>query len=164
MLVRWLEANGQMSAAETVLRDWDDFVTFYDFPAEHWIHLRTSNPIESLFAGVRLRTDVAKRMRRRENALYLVFKIAQRLEHSWRPLNGGLTVMTLLLGGARFIDGVYVPELGGVRCPNQVEWVEENLRWCIGPETIRRPAVTPPLPRASAVASGRARRSRLCPT
>ena len=109
-LVRWLEAHGQMAAAETVLRDWDDFVTFYDFPAEHWIHLRTSNPIESLFAGVRLRTDVAKRMRRRENALYLVFKIAQRLEHSWRPLNGGLTVMTLLLGGARFVDGVYVPQ------------------------------------------------------
>jgi len=108
-LVRWLEAHGQMTAAETILRDWDDFVTFYDFPAEHWIHLRTSNPIESLFAGVRLRTDVAKRMRRRENALYLVFKVAQRLEHSWRPLNGGLTVMTLLLGGARFVDGVYVP-------------------------------------------------------
>jgi len=107
--VRWLEAHGQMAAAETVLRDWDDFVTFYDFPAEQWIHLRTSNPIESLFAGVRLRTDVAKRMRRRENALYLVFKVAQRLEHSWRPLNGGLTVMTLLLGGARFVDGVYVP-------------------------------------------------------
>ena len=71
--------------------------------------LHTSNPIESLFAGVRLRTDVAKRMRRRENAPYLVFKIAQRLEHSWRPLNGGLTIMTLLLGGARFVDGVYVP-------------------------------------------------------
>jgi transposase-like protein len=107
-LVRYLEAHGQTSAAEMVLRDWDDFVTFYDFPAEHWTHLRTSNPIESLFAGVRLRTDVAKRMRRRENALYLVFKVAQRLEHSWRPLNGGLTVMTLLLGGARFVDGVYV--------------------------------------------------------
>lgn len=76
------------------------------------IHLRTSNPIESLFAGVRLRTDVAKR--RREDALYPVFKIAQRLEHSWRPLNGGLTVMTLLLGGARFLDGVYVPRSAGV--------------------------------------------------
>jgi transposase-like protein len=113
-LVRWLEAHGQMSAADTIRRDWDDFVTFYDFPAEHWIHLRTSNPIESLFAGVRLRTDVAKRMRRRENALYLVFKIAQRLEHSWRPLNGGLTIMTLLLGGARFVDGVYVPQLAQV--------------------------------------------------
>ena len=73
-LVRWLEAHGQTSAAETVLRDWDDFVTFYDFPAEHWMYLRTSNPIESLFAGVRLRTDVAKRMRRRDNALFLASK------------------------------------------------------------------------------------------
>lgn len=49
-------------------------------------------------------------MRRRANALYLVFKVAQRLEHSWRPLNGGLTVMTLLLDGARFVDGVYVAQ------------------------------------------------------
>jgi hypothetical protein len=62
--------------------------------------------IESVFAGVRLRTNVTKRMRRRENALYLVFKIAERLEKSWRPLNGGLTIMTLLLAGHRFIDGV----------------------------------------------------------
>ena len=43
-----------------------------------------------------------------------MFKIAQRLEHSWRPLNGGLTVMTLLLGGARFVDGVYVPQSAAV--------------------------------------------------
>ncbi len=92
-------------------RDWDSFVTFYDFPAEH-CHLRTS----------RLRTDVAQGMRRRENALYLVFKIAQRLEHSWRPLNGGLTNMTLLLGGARFVDGVYVAQTRR-RCqpPDSVE-------------------------------------------
>ena len=108
-LARWLHAHGQDDAAETILRDWDDFIAFYDFPAEHWVHIRTSNPIESVFAGVRLRTDVTKRMRRRENALYLVFKVAQRLEHSWRPLNGGVTIMTLLLGGARFVDGVYVP-------------------------------------------------------
>jgi transposase-like protein len=108
-LARWLHAHGQDGAAETLLRDWDDFTAFYDFPAEHWVHIRTSNPIESVFAGVRLRTDVTKRMGRRENALYLVFKIAQRLEQTWRPLNGGVTVMTLLLGGARFVDGVYVP-------------------------------------------------------
>ncbi len=48
---------------------------------------------------------MAKRMRPRENPLYLVFKIAQRLEHSWRPLYGGLTIMTLVLGEARFVDG-----------------------------------------------------------
>jgi hypothetical protein len=45
----------------------------------------------------------------RDSALYLVFKITQRLELVWRPLNGGLTIMTLLLRGARFVDGIYIP-------------------------------------------------------
>lgn len=49
-------------------------VSFYYYPAEHWRQLRTSNVVESVFAGVRIRTDVAKRARVRENALYLVFK------------------------------------------------------------------------------------------
>ena len=105
---RWLHAAGQDQAAETLSRDWDDFTTFYDFPAEHWLHLRTSNPIESVFAGVRLRTNVAKRARVRENALYLVFKIVQRLATHWRTLNGGATLMTLVLAGERFVDGVLV--------------------------------------------------------
>ena len=61
------------------MRDWDDFVTFYSYPKEHWVHLRTSNPIESIFSGVRLRTEVTKRMRQRETALYLVFQLIQRL-------------------------------------------------------------------------------------
>jgi putative transposase len=108
-LAQWLHARGQDPAAETLFRDWDDLTTFYDFPAEHWTHLRTSNPVESVFAGVRLRTNVSKRMRRRDSALYLVFKITQRLELGWRPLNGGLTLMTLLLRGARFVDGIYIP-------------------------------------------------------
>ena len=101
-----LRAQGQAAAAATVLRDWEDFVTFYDFPQEHWLHLRTTNAIESVFAGVRLRTDVAKRMGKRENALYLVFKLVDRLGQNWRALNGGLTVMTLLLGGRRFTNGI----------------------------------------------------------
>jgi hypothetical protein len=46
----------------------------------------------------------------RSASLYLVFKGAQPFDHSWRPLNGGLTIMTLLLGGARFVEGVYVPQ------------------------------------------------------
>jgi putative transposase len=86
------------------IRDWDDFVTFYYFPADHWLHLRTSNPIDSVFAGVRLRTNVAKRARVRENALYLVFKIVERLATRWRVLNGGATVMALVLAGERFVD------------------------------------------------------------
>jgi len=108
-LAQWLHGRGQDPAAETLFRDWDDLATFYDYPAEHWIHLRTSNPVESVFAGVRLRTNVSKQMRRRDSALYLVFKITQRLELGWRPLNGGLTLMTLLLRGDRFVDGIYIP-------------------------------------------------------
>ena len=107
-LAVWLHERSQDSAAETLMRDWDDFTTFFDFPAEHWLHLRTSNPIESVFAGVRLRTNVAKRARVRENALYLVFKIVERLGRHWRVLNGGPTVMTIVLAGGRFSDGVLV--------------------------------------------------------
>jgi transposase-like protein len=111
--------RGQRAAAETVLRDWDDFVTFYHYPKEHWIHLRTTNPIESIFSGVRLRTDAARRIRRRDNALYLVFKIVERLSRNWRALNGGANLMTLVLEGCIFKDGILqrekMPELVGAR-------------------------------------------------
>ena len=114
-----LMSRGQRAAAETVLRDWDDFITFYNYPKEHWIHLRTTNPIESIFSGVRLRTNAARRIRRRDNALYLVFKIIERLSHNWRALNGGANLMTLVLEGRKFKDGVLqrekVPEMVGAR-------------------------------------------------
>ena len=109
----------QRAAAETVLRDWEDFVTFDHYPREHWIHLRTTNPLESVFSGVRLRTDATRRMRRRDNALYLVFKIVERLSRNWRSLNGGGNLMTLVLEGCTFKDGILqlekMPELAGVR-------------------------------------------------
>jgi putative transposase len=101
-----LRAEGQASAAETLLRDWADFVTFYAYPKEHWVHLRTSNPIESVFGGVRLRTDATKHMRQRETALYLVFKVVQRLADNWRALNGGENLMALVLEGCVFEDGI----------------------------------------------------------
>lgn len=104
-----LYAGGQSAAAETLLRDWDEFVTFYRFPKEHWLHLRTSNPIESIFSGVRLRTEAAKRMRTRETALYLVFKIIERLGRNWRALNGGENLMHLVLEGCTFKDGLLQP-------------------------------------------------------
>ena len=106
--VTWLHDQGQADAAATLLHDWDDLVAFYDYPAEHWRHLRTSNVVESVFAGVRLRTTVAKRARKRENALYLVFKIVERLAIHWRTLNGGATIMTMLLAGAVFRDGILI--------------------------------------------------------
>jgi putative transposase len=49
--------QGQADAAACLERDWEDFITSYDFPEEHWVHLRTTNPIESVFSGVRLRTN-----------------------------------------------------------------------------------------------------------
>lgn len=104
-----LRAVGQEPAAACLERDWEDFVTFFDFPEEHWLHLRTSNPIESLFAGVRLRTDASKRMRVRENALYLVFKLICRLSTNWRSINAP-NQLRLLLQGHRFVDGRLVLE------------------------------------------------------
>jgi putative transposase len=99
-----LRQAGQGTAAETVLRDMEDFLTFYDFPQEHWLHLRTTNPIESIFAGVRLRTNVAKHLPNVNNAVYLVFKIVQRLAQHWRKVTGS-NLCGLVLAGVRFVDG-----------------------------------------------------------
>jgi putative transposase len=112
-----LRSLGQPAAAETVLRDWEDFVTFYHYPKEHWVHLRTSNPIESIFSGVRLRTEAARRMRSRDNALYLVFKMVERLSNNWRGLNGGENLMALVLEGCIFKNGIRQPRESGQRIP-----------------------------------------------
>ena len=103
-----LRAEGRGDAAEAVLRDWEDFVSFYDFPMEHWVHLRTTNPLESVFSAVRLRTNATRRMKRRDSALYLVYKVVRRLGERWKPLYGGRNLMSLLVDGARFKDGVLV--------------------------------------------------------
>ena len=102
-----LRKAGQGPAAETVLRDVEDFLTFYDFPQEHWVHLRTTNPIESIFAGVRLRTDVTKRLPNRDNALYPIFKVVGRLSQHWRKITGA-NLCQLVLDGKRFADGKLV--------------------------------------------------------
>ena len=86
-LALWLHGHGQDPAAETLYRDWDDFVTFYDFPAEHWLHLRTSNPIESIFAGVRLRTNVASA----PGSARTPCTSCSRSSSVWRPAGGSST-------------------------------------------------------------------------
>ncbi len=106
-----LREIGQGQAAETVLRDIEDFMTFYDFPQEHWLQLRTTNPIESIFAGVRLRTDVTKRLPNRDNALYLVFKVVTRLSQHWRRI-GGSNLCHLVLQGRQFVNGQLVEPVG----------------------------------------------------
>ena len=59
-------------AAQAMLRDWESSVNFYDFPMECWGHLGTTNPLESVFSAVRLRTDATRWMKRRDSAYYLV--------------------------------------------------------------------------------------------
>jgi putative transposase len=108
-LCAWLRARGQAPAAVCLESDWDDFVTLYDFPEEHWVHLRTTNPIESIFSGVRLRTDASKRLRVPDNALYLVFKLVLRLSLNWRGINAP-NQLRLLLAGHQFRDGQLVLE------------------------------------------------------
>lgn len=92
-------------AAECLAKDREALLTFYDFPAEHWVHLRTSNPIESTFATVRLRTDKTKGCGSRLATLTMVFKLVQSAEHYWRLLNGS-PLLEEVLQGIRFVDGL----------------------------------------------------------
>ena len=75
-------------AAECLEKDREALLTFYDFPAEHWIHLRTTNPIESTFATVRLRTAKTRGCVSRESILAMVFMLVKSAERHWRKLNG----------------------------------------------------------------------------
>ena len=92
-------------AAECLRKDRDVLFTFYDFPAEHWAHLRTSNPIESTFATVRHRTRQTKGCGSRLATLTMVFKLAAQAEKHWRRLNG-YELLSKVIQGVKFIDGV----------------------------------------------------------
>jgi transposase-like protein len=92
-------------AVECLSKDRDALLAFYDFPAEHWIHLRTTNPIESTFATVRHRHRRTKGNGSRKACLAMVFKLTQAAEKKWRLLNGS-KIMPDVIRGVRFIDGV----------------------------------------------------------
>jgi len=92
-------------AAECLTKDRDVLLTFYDFPAEHWAHLRTTNPIESTFATVRLRHRRTKGNGSRKACLAMVFKLAKSAEKGWRRLNGH-DLIPDVIDGVVFIDGV----------------------------------------------------------
>ena len=92
-------------AVECLAKDRDVLLTFYDFPAEHWIHLRTTNPIESTFATVRLRTRRTKGCGSRMACLTMVFKLAQCAQRHWRRLNGK-ELIAEVVAGIRFVDGI----------------------------------------------------------
>ena len=94
-------------AAECLDRDRDALLTFYDFPAEHWKHLRTTNPIESTFATVRHRTRRSKGCLSNRTALAMVFKLVEGAQKSWRRLDGHNQLPKLVLG-VTFNDGIEV--------------------------------------------------------
>jgi transposase-like protein len=91
-------------ATLSLQKDRDQLLAFYDFPAEHWKHLRTTNPIESMFATVRLRHDRTKGSGTRVACLAMVFKLAQAAQDGWRKLDGS-ALLKEILKGVQFKDG-----------------------------------------------------------
>ncbi len=88
-------------------KDREELLTYYDFPAEHWTHLRTTNPIESTFATVRLRTKRTKGAGSAKACLAMVFKLALAVQRNWRKLNAA-TVLADVITSVQFKDGIKV--------------------------------------------------------
>ena len=94
-------------AVECLIKDREALLAFYDFPAEHWIHIRSSNVIESAFATIRHRTDRAKGCLTRTGMLSMIFKLGMSAEHSWRRLRG-FEWLAKVIRGVKFQDGIEV--------------------------------------------------------
>jgi putative transposase len=94
----WCRKESYRTAGETLVRDWDRMVTFYQFPKEHWKHLRTTNVVESPFAALRLRTDAAKRYKKVENATVVIWKMLMLAEHRFRRLDAPEKLFQIYLG------------------------------------------------------------------
>ena len=92
-------------AVECLTKDQDELLTFFDFPAEHWLHLRTTNPIESSFSTVKARTKKTKGAGSRKAGLAMAFKLLLAAEKSWRRINAPHLV-ALVQAGVRFPDGL----------------------------------------------------------
>jgi transposase-like protein len=92
-------------AVAALLKGKEKLLTYFDFPAEHWIHIRTSNPIESAFSTVRLRQRVTKGAGSRRRGLAMAFKLLEMAQARWRRLNAH-ELLPLVRAGVPFIDGV----------------------------------------------------------
>jgi len=96
-------------ACECLTKDKDVLFTFYDFPAEHWIHLRSTNPIESTFATVRHRTKRTKGCGTRLATLTMVFKLCKQAEKTWKRIKG-YRLIAKVIQGVKFVDGELTDE------------------------------------------------------
>ena len=92
-------------AVECLNKDREELLAFYDFPAEHWIHLRTTNPIESVFSTVKHRQKKTRGNGSRVACLAMVFKLTESASKKWRTLNGS-SLLPDVIQGILFIDGI----------------------------------------------------------
>lgn len=92
-------------AVARLLHDWERLVTFYQFPREHWRHLRTTKVVESPVAAVRLRTTAAKRFKRVDSATAMIWKVLQVAETTFRRLNAS-ELLPAVYAGVKYVDGI----------------------------------------------------------
>ena len=109
MYQRWCRTQGLEEAGAVLDRDWERMLTFYQFPNAHWPHLRTSNPIESPFAALRLRTDAAKRFKTVRNATAVIWKMLLVAQQRFRRLNAP-ELLKEVHDGAQYVNGVRARE------------------------------------------------------
>ena len=92
-------------ATQCLEKDREELLAFYDFPADHWVHIRTSNPIESTFSTIRLRTKKTRACVSRTTILTMVYKLGLSAEKGWRKLRG-FRRLADVINGVKFIDGI----------------------------------------------------------
>jgi len=102
---RWCQEQQLGEAGRLLDEDWERLVAYYDYPKDHWKHLRTTNPVESPFAVVRLRTMAAKRYKRVENATAMIWKLLMVAERSFRKVNAP-ELMRKVAAGATYVNGI----------------------------------------------------------
>lgn len=109
LMVQFAETYGNEypRAVECLLKDQESLLTFYRYPQQHWVSLKTTNPIESIFAVVKLRTNATRRIKSPRSALYLIFQLILRAQRNWRRLNAPHLVRKVL-DGVKFENGVEV--------------------------------------------------------
>ena len=139
-----LPKRQQDQASVTLERDWDRMITFYDFPKEHWSHLRTTNPVESPFAALRLRTDAAKRYKRVDRAIAVIWKMLMVAEQRFRRLKAPELIEDVYLG-TQYVDGIASTAekvAGGYvnRCVNDIRRRPSQplIQWRFHPHTVHR--------------------------
>src|SRR5205085_1196089 len=106
----WCKTKGFEAAALLIDKDWERMTAFYDFPKEHWKHLRTTNVVESPFASVRLRTTAAKRYKKVANATAMIWKLLRVAEQTFRKLDAP-HLLGEVAEGATYVNGRRVKHL-----------------------------------------------------